>query len=149
VVLSQWKVDDAATTLLMVRFYRNLLGKREGLASPLPPGRALAEAQGWLRNLTFEQARARLDSLAPLWDRRGRGTIADAPRRGRKANLRPFAHPHYWSAFVLIGDPGDVSTPPETNAPPPDGPGPWGAAAWLGGGVAGSLALVWLLRRHS
>ena len=29
-VLSQWKVDDDATALLMARFYRNLLGKRAG-----------------------------------------------------------------------------------------------------------------------
>src|SRR5262249_53989781 len=29
-VLSQWKVDDQATALLMQRFYQNLLGKRPG-----------------------------------------------------------------------------------------------------------------------
>src|SRR5205085_1937124 len=31
VCLSLWKVDDAATALLMTRFYQNLLGKRPGL----------------------------------------------------------------------------------------------------------------------
>jgi CHAT domain-containing protein len=40
VLLSRWKVDDAATSLLMRRFYQNVLGKREGLAAPL--GRAEA-----------------------------------------------------------------------------------------------------------
>src|SRR5207247_1857629 len=35
VVLSRWQVDDVATALLMVRFYQNLLGKREGLKKPL------------------------------------------------------------------------------------------------------------------
>ena len=35
VVLSLWKVDDTATSLLMSRFYANLLGTREGLAKPL------------------------------------------------------------------------------------------------------------------
>src|SRR4029077_15987081 len=34
-VLSLWKVDDAATALLMVRFYENLLGSRSG-SKPLP-----------------------------------------------------------------------------------------------------------------
>jgi CHAT domain-containing protein len=37
VCLSLWKVDDAATALLMERFYQNLLGKREGLSSLLRP----------------------------------------------------------------------------------------------------------------
>src|SRR5204863_6703264 len=31
VVLSRWKVPDAATALLMQRYYANILGKREGL----------------------------------------------------------------------------------------------------------------------
>jgi CHAT domain-containing protein len=30
-VLSPWKVDDRATSMLMARFYQNLLGKRPGL----------------------------------------------------------------------------------------------------------------------
>ena len=41
-VLSLWKVDDDATSLLMTRFYQNLLGKRAGLTSPLPKAEALA-----------------------------------------------------------------------------------------------------------
>jgi hypothetical protein len=35
-VVSLWRVDDDATALLMLRFYQNLLGKREGLKTPLP-----------------------------------------------------------------------------------------------------------------
>src|SRR5262249_6786047 len=35
-VLSLWKVDDKATSLLMTRFYQNLLGQRPGLSQPLP-----------------------------------------------------------------------------------------------------------------
>ncbi len=33
----------------MARFYRNLLGKREGLKAPMPKAEALAEAKRWLR----------------------------------------------------------------------------------------------------
>ena len=36
VVLSLWNVDDAATAILMRRFYENLLGRRTGLDHPLP-----------------------------------------------------------------------------------------------------------------
>ena len=68
-VLSQWKVDDDATALLMARFYRNLLGKREGLE--------VADAQG--RGIGRGQA------MAPI--RRagggGRGAGGAAPRRHR------------------------------------------------------------------
>src|SRR5262249_31510473 len=41
VVLSRWKVDDAATALLMMRFYQNLLGKRTALKAGLPRAEAL------------------------------------------------------------------------------------------------------------
>src|SRR5262249_39164706 len=54
VVLSLWKVDDTATALLMVRFYENLLGKRDGLDHPLPKAEALREAKHWLRSLTSD-----------------------------------------------------------------------------------------------
>src|SRR5262249_18589514 len=55
-VLSQWKVDDKATALMMTRFYQNLLGRRAGLPQPLPKAEALDEAKGWLRNLTVDAA---------------------------------------------------------------------------------------------
>src|SRR5262249_2667218 len=55
-VLSLWKVDDTATALLMTRFYRNLLGRRDGLKGPLPKAEALAEAKVWLRGLRRGEA---------------------------------------------------------------------------------------------
>src|SRR5262249_28540732 len=42
-VLSLWKVDDTATALLMVRFYENLLGKRQGLKEGMSKVEALRE----------------------------------------------------------------------------------------------------------
>src|SRR5205085_5143632 len=35
-VLSLWPVEDAATALLMTRFYENLLGTPEGTVKPMP-----------------------------------------------------------------------------------------------------------------
>ncbi len=59
VCLSLWRVDDKATSLLMTRFYQNLLGKRPGLAKPMPKAEALHEAKQWLRSLTAGPDRRR------------------------------------------------------------------------------------------
>jgi CHAT domain-containing protein len=99
VVLSLWKVDDQATALLMTRFYRNLLGKREGLLAPLPKADALAEAKSWLRGLSAAEAETAAES-------RERGERVRLPGKPVEANSRPYEHPRYWAAFILVGDPG-------------------------------------------
>jgi CHAT domain-containing protein len=108
VVLSLWKVDDAATALLMARFYENLLGKRPGLKAPLPKAEALHEAKRWLRQLSRGEA----EKLVAAWaggELRGSVGPGKPLAKGGKAQLpageRPFARPYYWAAFVLIGDP--------------------------------------------
>jgi tetratricopeptide (TPR) repeat protein len=108
VLLSRWKVDDSATALLMVRFYENLLGKRGGLKAPLGKAESLREAKQWLRTLSREEAQKRLTQLADGVPRGERGSIGKPlpPRReGTGKDDRPFEHPYYWAAFVLVGDP--------------------------------------------
>jgi CHAT domain-containing protein len=113
VCLSLWKVDDTATALLMTRFYQNLLGKRPGLDRPMPKAAALAEAKHWLRELSGEEA-LKLSAAASNGVVRGdRGAGEVAKRIGPPTDLtqpapkdsKPFAHPRYWAAFILIGDP--------------------------------------------
>jgi CHAT domain-containing protein len=84
----------------MQRFYQNLLGKREGLPAPLPKAEALREAKTWLRGLTSDQVEEQVARL-PKLERGG-----ERPRAGgAAAEAHPYAHPYYWSAFILIGDP--------------------------------------------
>ena len=94
VCLSLWKVDDAATSLLMQRFYQNLLGSRSGMAKPLPKAEALAEAKAWLRELPLEQ----VTSLT-------RGEPSKSLKGQPQPAVTRFDHPYYWAGFVLIGDP--------------------------------------------
>jgi CHAT domain-containing protein len=75
-LVSLWKVDDQATALLMERFYENWLRRgHDSSEVPVSKVKALREAKRWLRSYENE------------------------------AGERPFAHPYYWSAFVLLGDP--------------------------------------------
>jgi CHAT domain-containing protein/tetratricopeptide (TPR) repeat protein len=106
VVLSLWEVDDRATSLLMARFYANLLGRRPGLRKPMPKSEALHEAKTWLRSLKEEQIDPALKEL----DRGGKRPLvtADSPpgSRTEEKGYGPYSHPNYWAAFILVGDPG-------------------------------------------
>jgi tetratricopeptide (TPR) repeat protein len=109
VCLSLWKVDDCATALLMDRFYRNILGKRDDNARPMAKAAALSEAKSWLKDLTMEEAETRLGKVTQgvvRGPKHGREILPEiqVPMGSDKSN-RPFAHPRYWAAFVLIGDP--------------------------------------------
>jgi tetratricopeptide (TPR) repeat protein len=110
VCLSLWKVDDAATALLMERFYQNVLGKRQGLKAPMRKAAALREAKEWLRSLSREEAlkhAARVSQgVARGKDRPRLPLLPAAPESAAGArDDKPYAHPYYWAAFVLIGDP--------------------------------------------
>jgi CHAT domain-containing protein len=105
-VLSLWQVDDAATALLMMRFYEDLLGKRPGLKGPMTRAEALAEAKAWLRDLPradAERLAARLSGGELRGTVKKLGPIVGPPPPG--SDEKPYAHPFYWSAFILLGDP--------------------------------------------
>jgi CHAT domain-containing protein len=105
-VLSLWRVDDRAAALLMTRFYENMLGTPEGGVSRLPKALALAEAKQWLRGLSAGEVERLTADLPKGLPAGTRGIRREIPKASVGADeLRPFEHPYYWSAFILIGDP--------------------------------------------
>jgi CHAT domain-containing protein len=85
VVSSLWKVDDAATVLLMSEFYKNLWQNRQ------PPLKAFRAAQLSLLN-------GKVDPSAL----RGLDLIDDAPRPETSGGR---LSPRLWAAFVISGSP--------------------------------------------
>ncbi len=139
VVASLWKVDDGATQELMARFYENLWQKK------LPKLEALRQAQlAIFRGQPSGAGAERGLDLAGIVAVQGRKTVSAAP--------------HVWAAWVLSGDPGDLSSvrpavaaesthPAPVAARPADSMLPYAVL----GGVLGGLALAagwWVLRRR-
>jgi CHAT domain-containing protein/tetratricopeptide (TPR) repeat protein len=102
-VLSLWQVDDAATALLMARFYENVLGTPDGKVKPMAKSEALAEAKRWLRGLDPYAVRQLTKELTT---RGTRGHIEPRKLPDVPTAVQSYEHPYYWSGFILIGDPG-------------------------------------------
>ena len=94
VICSLWKVDDAATQALMVKFYE-LWNPEEG--SGQSAATALRQAQAYVR--TYEPPTRGSDP-------RPRGPLVPSGIPAREdREKRPWAHPYYWAGWVLWGLP--------------------------------------------
>ena len=104
VVASLWKVDDAATSLLMEEFYTNLWQKS------LPRADALSQAQLAIVHNPARLGKCRKELIAALTLRGRRGPVSSKAQSFTVESTvtatapRKLAHPGYWAAFVLSGD---------------------------------------------
>ncbi len=98
VVATLWPVDDAATAVLMGRFYA------EYDSAGCTASEALRRAQSWLRTASVMKLRS---MLAELRNEPGRvGELAVQLRIKLFAlpqDHRPFAEPYFWAAFTISG----------------------------------------------
>ena len=122
-----WPVSDAATALLIAKFYELHLG------AGLSPPTALRQAQAWLRQAIDEElgdyakvaavdgqledrhlaaieqelkpdALARSNRSAPTEWTTGSNTGLSAPSSAPpQGSARPYAHPYYWAGFIYSG----------------------------------------------
>jgi CHAT domain-containing protein len=131
VVASLWKVDDRATQALMAEFYRNLWGKKLGKLE------ALRQAQlTVMRHYDPRHGQLR-DAGTPVpLDAEG---LARA-REGVGAQEHLLA-PALWAAWVVSGDPGDLSRAGPAPGTPTEAVAPADAA----GSVRGPASGVWRL----
>jgi CHAT domain-containing protein len=102
VVSTLWRVEQAATNLFMIEFYKNL---KQLL--PLKPGSvaiALNQTQKWLRTLTGEELRKIVESSEfkrHLDDNKNK--LFKELLETAKLKPYPFEKPYYWAGFVATG----------------------------------------------
>jgi tetratricopeptide (TPR) repeat protein len=103
-VMSLWSVPEQASTLLVDRFFTNLLnglGRRD----------ALEEAQNYIRHITIaelRQSRLGLEILRKLMD--DPSFSAQTPIQGQEGD-HPLAHPYYWGAWICQGETDAITVP--------------------------------------
>ncbi|MBE7557123.1 MAG: CHAT domain-containing protein [Anaerolineales bacterium] len=92
-LVSRWPVEDLPAFLLMSRFYQSL-----GDEASIDVSVMLHVAQRWLRGLTV----ARVRELQAMWSLdENRATRVDLNHL--PADSRPFDHPKFWAAFMIVG----------------------------------------------
>jgi|GEM_PF-3231013 len=94
-ITSLWKVDDQATRIFFLEFYRTMW--EDGV----PPRQALNTTKKWLRNLPQESV---IERLADHRDVAGRGEVRKRQIIDPPAGKCPYSAPYYWAAFVYWGE---------------------------------------------
>ena len=96
-LMSLWKVDDEATSMLMREFYNNCLTKGLDLQ------KALHEAQRTVREYECEMDAEDSEEDGLFVDRlKNNSEKTDKPAEDAKVMVRKFRNPRYWAGFVLL-----------------------------------------------
>jgi len=104
---SLWSVSDAATALLIMRFYEELCSKNADAAE------ALREAQAWMLRASPEEKKDSLTRLdaefrAALAGTRMSPEVAKGMSNLIESGGRKAEHPYYWAAFGYYGVPVEL-----------------------------------------
>jgi len=105
VIISLWKVDDVATTILMQYFYYYLLKAK------LSKAEALRKAKSSLQRLTIAKMRSQwlTEDAIKSAEKHSIGIAAHLRELSQKSDLeRPYEAPKYWAAFICLGNPAGL-----------------------------------------
>lgn len=92
-ITSLWKVNDQATRLFFIEFYRLLWEEK------MEPPEALRETRLWLRGLTLAEVRGLLAGV-PVGEIRG---VRKRIETTDSKEVYPYDFPRFWASFVYWG----------------------------------------------
>jgi CHAT domain-containing protein len=95
IMMSLWKVDDAATQMLMTQFYTNLTNGKSKRQS-------LLDAQRYLREYEVEDTVTVNSNLTSTQKKRLKKQGKSTEQRTETRPRHPYAAPEYWAAFILL-----------------------------------------------
>ncbi len=103
-LVTLWPVHEIPTRLLVEKFVEQLTA-----AAHFDPALVLAAMQRWLAALTCEEAHALMANWDNLSEPEARSHLTRLwqlthPGETPQAQDRVFAHPFFWSPYILIGD---------------------------------------------
>lgn len=94
VIATLWRVADASTRELMVKFYQ-----LHGAAPNVSKAEALRQAQ-----LALLNGEPHVNSMRPRDTLAGNFAMPASGQTFQATPLKPYAHPYYWASFILIGN---------------------------------------------
>jgi CHAT domain-containing protein/Tfp pilus assembly protein PilF len=112
VIISLWKVEDVATTILMQYFYYYLLKAK------LSKAEALRKAKSSLQRLTIAKMRSQwlTEDAIKSAEKHSIGIAAHLRELSQKSDLeRPYEAPKYWAAFICLGNPAGLPLLPQAS----------------------------------
>lgn len=99
VMASLWQVSDTGTKELMLKFYKIKKEQPE-----MPKGEALRQAQLSLLRGTNNEQKGESGQKGLVESVKEEKKTAEGSKVFEKDEKVPFAHPYYWSSFILIGN---------------------------------------------
>ncbi|MBV7333443.1 CHAT domain-containing protein [Chloroflexi bacterium TSY] len=107
ILATLWPVHEIPTRLLMEKFFAQL--PVDAADGSFDPALVLAATQDWLRNVTYQEAMNLLASWSELTGESAQSRLTELwqmthPEMLPTADSRLFAHPFFWSPYILIGD---------------------------------------------